>query len=280
MSPVGRIPVPGWSMARARGGCSSQRLFATGRRQGEDWAEKVAAELASLMGLPAATVSMAVRETVPGCLSRDLKPDVGWQMQTGAVLISEVDPRLTVRGKDRLGHNLDNIAQVLETAAVPIGLGLPSLPSSLRAFDVFCGFLMFDAWIANLDRHEENWSVLQAPTGRQHLAPSYDHGNSLGFNLLDNKRAAILRGNPSLEQWAAKATATRFEQGKHLSLVDHAESAVTRAQKGTGSFWRARIASVTPTALETVVNAAPEMSELARTFCLRLLDVNRERLLM
>ena len=67
------------------------------RRQGEDWAEKIAAELAQLIGLPAAVVEIAVRDSAPGCLSRDLKPGAGWEVHTGAVLISEVAPRLTVR---------------------------------------------------------------------------------------------------------------------------------------------------------------------------------------
>jgi hypothetical protein len=247
------------------------------RRQGEDWAEKIAAELAQLIRLPAAIVEIAVRNSAAGCLSRDLKPGDGWQMHTGAVLISEVDPRLTVRSKDRLGHNLDNIARVLGSVAAP--LGWRSLPSKLAAFDVFCGFLMFDAWIANLDRHEENWSVLQAPDGSRHLAPSYDHGNSLGFNLLDSKRARIMRGSPPLSQWAAKATAGRFENGKTVSLVDHTANALTMAQEGTGQFWRDRIGSVASRDLEAIVAAVPEMSQHARTFLLRLLDINRERLL-
>jgi hypothetical protein len=246
------------------------------RRQGEDWAEKIAAELAELIGLPAAVVELAVRDSAAGCLSRDLKPGVGWEMHTGAVLISEVDPRLTVRSRDRVGHNLGNIARVLESVAVPSGW--TNLPSGLSALDVFCGFLMFDAWIANLDRHEENWSVLQAPDGSRHLAPSYDHGNSLGFNLLDSKRAAILGGNPPLNQWATKAMAGRFENGRKVSLVDHAANALRLAQEGTGQYWCDRIASVTLADLEAVVAAVPEMSELARTFLLRLLEINRERL--
>lgn len=138
---------------------------------------------------------------------------------------------------------------------------------------------MFDAWIANLDRHEENWSVLQAPDGARHLAPSYDHGNSLGFNLLDSKREAILNGKPSLDQWSAKATAGRFEDGKHVGLVDHAANALALAEPGASMFWQERIASATPSAIEAVVMAVPEMSELARTFSLRLLEINRGRLL-
>ena len=42
------------------------------RRQSEDWAEKIAAQLAQLIGLPAAIVEIAVGNSAPGCLSRDL----------------------------------------------------------------------------------------------------------------------------------------------------------------------------------------------------------------
>jgi serine/threonine protein kinase HipA of HipAB toxin-antitoxin module len=47
------------------------------------------------------------------------------------------------------------------------------------ADDVFLGYLMLDAWIANLDRHHENWGLVLTKDITGHLAPSYDHASSL-----------------------------------------------------------------------------------------------------
>ena len=108
-------------------------------------------------------------------------------MQSGAVLISEIFPTFELRSKTRMGHNLTNISTVLRGVAVSPGYDLPDW---MDGFDLFCAYLLFDAWIANRDRHEENWSIMAAPDGLIALAPSYDHDNSLGFNLLDKKRRA------------------------------------------------------------------------------------------
>jgi len=50
---------------------------------------------------------------------------------------------------------------------------------------------LFDAWIANQDRHHENWGII---THKQciHLAPTFDHAASLGQNELDKKRKELL----------------------------------------------------------------------------------------
>ena len=58
------------------------------------------------------------------------------------------------------------------------------LPFNATAFDVFAGFVLLDAWIANQDRHDNNWSVLIPgtwPRPATLLSGSYDHASSLGF---------------------------------------------------------------------------------------------------
>ena len=43
------------------------------------------------------------------------------------------------------------------------------------------------------------------------LAPSFDHGGSLGYNLTDDKRCLLLDSDAALAVWAAKGAAQRFE---------------------------------------------------------------------
>lgn len=40
------------------------------------------------------------------------------------------------------------------------------------AFDVFTGYLLLDAWIANTDRHPHNWGVLRTPSKSLALDPA------------------------------------------------------------------------------------------------------------
>jgi len=44
----------------------------------------------------------------------------------------------------------------------------------------FVDILVLDAVIGNSDRHQDNWSIVLAPPTAIRLAPSYDHGSSLG----------------------------------------------------------------------------------------------------
>lgn len=60
--------------------------------------------------------------------------------------------------------------------------------------DVFVGYLLFDAWIANPDRHGENWGIVTiTPAEDEFLAPAFDHGAAMGRSLLDGERAERLR---------------------------------------------------------------------------------------
>ena len=91
-----------------------------------------------------------------------------------------------LRPPGRPGHSLDNIFQ----AAAPC---LPwDAAAGLGAVDMFCGYLVLDAWVGNQDRHDQNWAALRQTSapGAMRLASSYDHASSLGSNLLDEKRDA------------------------------------------------------------------------------------------
>lgn len=243
-----------------------------GRRQGEDWAEKAVEQVAAAIGVPAARIRMARRNGRSGLLSYDLAPP-DYDLHTGAVLIGAIDGRLVPRAKERLGHNLENIKTVLSP------LPATSMPTGLTAFDQFCGYLVLDALVANRDRHEENWAVLRSPTGDVTLAPSYDHGNSLGFNLEDQRRERQLERDPELLTWAGRGTADRFEGGRTLSLVEFAYRAMDSASTDAGDYWLGRLAAVPAESWAAVISDIPEMSEACSTFCIQLLTTNQRRLL-
>lgn len=244
-----------------------------GRRQGEDWAERIVSMLAAMLGVPAATVVMACRDGQPGCLSRNARPD-GCESQPGAVLLSGLvdgfDPR------QPRGHSIDAIAKVLTGFGAP-----PSFagPEAFSAFDVFAGFLVLDAWVAHRDRHAENWSVLVCQEGHRQLMASYDHASSLGFNLTDATRQRLLGDEASMRRWVTKGDAYRFEGGSRKPLVDHALDALARCPGRVGAYWLEQLSDVTAERAAAVVEDTPVLSDVSRRFVMTVLDLNRRRLL-
>ena len=213
----------------AEPGTERRWLFKTvtikqGHVHGEDWAEKAVAHLASLLGVPCATVEMADLRGAPGCISADLRPS-GHELQPGQVLLEEREAPGYVHAKGRLhpGHSLENIRRVLDGALPPPGC---ELPFDITAFDVFAGYVVLDAWVANRDRHDNNWAVLR-PIARSadplRLCGSYDHASSLGFNVTDDESSRRLADAAGVSQWCGRGYADRFERGpdqRRLTLVD------------------------------------------------------------
>lgn len=248
----------------------------------EDLAEKAASEIGRLIGVPCARVELAIRNGSRGSISADLCPK-GWEMQHGALLMQDrrVEGYRPGKVPGRPGHSLENIRLVLDGAGPPPGSDLP-FPAT--AFDVFAGFTVFDAVIANRDRHDENWAVLLpiARDGPMMLCGSYDHANSLGYNLNDTKRLMYLERNSGVADWCRKGTAFRYEYtpGKAApTLVQTAVRALSLASSQARAYWRAQLDHLTETHVRGVVEQLPGMSAPARTFTTEVVLVNRKRVL-
>ena len=260
--------------------------------QGEDWAEVIATQVALLLGVPCAETRLCVRSGVRGSLSLSVIPD-GFGLNDGGVVLETAEVPGYFRhtaarkacdparpGVRRPGHTLVNIQHVLQDVTPPEGF---QGPDGCMGFDVFAGFMILDALVANQDRHEENWAVLGALVKDvpDRLAPSFDHGGSLGYNLTDDKRCLLLDSDADLAVWAAKATAQRFEHVRPAkSLVEHAVEAAELAAPRAIRWWGCQLEMLDLTPLHDVLRGGqvPEMSEMAATFVSRLLERNLGRL--
>lgn len=188
------------------------------RSLGEDVVEKLASELARLIGIPAAPVELAVRDGVRGALVEDVRLS-NWELQAGQALIPEVVPDYDPDDPGRRGHNIETIRQALTRFAIPPD---SLLPAAFRAFDTFVGYLVFDALIAHGDRHDRNWAVLVPPLETDHLealCPSFDHAASLGFTLTDELRAQHLRDG-TVPRWGKPRKGVQVRASRWLSLAD------------------------------------------------------------
>lgn len=246
---------------------------------GEDWAEKAASHLARLLGIPGAEVEMAVRGTTKGAISLSLKPRP-YQMQPGRVLLeTRAAPGYVHRsgGMIHPGHSPDNIRAALEGVLPPPGC---NVPFASTAYDIFAGYVLFDAWIANQDRHDHNWSVLSPATseaGPMRLSGSYDHASSLAFNEQDGRRETLLARPGGVEKWCTRGRANRFE-GRPL-LVDAAAIALDRASCDARNYWLEQLEHIRDGQVEAILSRVPRMSDAARTFAVRVLEINRGRIL-
>lgn len=252
-----------------------------GHVHGEDWAEKAVSHLAALIGIPHARIELARRAESQGLIGLNLTPR-SFELQEGRVLLQKFPEYVHQPGRrgNHPGHSLRNIQAVLDGALPP-----PQWkdPFDAVAFDVFAGYLVLDAWVANTDRHENNWAVLRGPEEpKLYLCGSYDHASSLGWNVPDDQRLARLSEPGRVEQWCERGFATCFERtpGQPVpTLVALAKSALDLASPAAREHWPGALAQVTADAMEDVLARIEGMSDPGRTFALRVLETNRRRIL-
>ncbi len=159
---------------------------------GEDWAEKVAAELCELLGLPHAVYKLAKTwEGNRGVVSPYFLPE-GGTLVHGNEILTPIVPNYPTSGAYKVSqHTIDIVFRVIEDESVNLPLGAVQPRGKLTAGEVFVGYLLLDAWIGNGDRHHENWGFIRTAStlgSTLHLAPTYDHASCLGRELTDEKR--------------------------------------------------------------------------------------------
>lgn len=146
---------------------------------GEDWAEWLVHHLGELLGVPTARVLPAMFDGRRGVLCRSVLNSLEIErLVHGNSLLAEVDEEYDPALKrENSRYTVSAVKTALAGVVAPADFtGLPAMDG----FDVWAGYLVLDAWVAGRDRHHENWAVLSSQD-RRALAPSYDHGNALGF---------------------------------------------------------------------------------------------------
>jgi hypothetical protein len=283
------LDVTGWELDRIEAVGDSAEVWLSGAdgaawlykprppyaHAGADWAERVTTEIAGMLTLPAARVELVRRGAERGTISRNVRPD-DWELQHGALLLAERDESFQIQSAARHGHDLTAIQAVLQDVLSP-----PRSPDE-PAFDVFAGYLLLDALVANPDRHEMNWAVLRPPSGGgpMRLSPTWDHGSALGHNLTDAFRERA-HEQDRVEQWASNGRAHRFDARTdgRLSLVELAARGMSLASPKAQVRWWSALEGLQEATMATCVARVPELSDVAVTFTSLLLRTNRRRLL-
>ena len=242
---------------------------------GEHWSEKVAAEVARLIQLPAAQIELAQFMGKRGTASLNfVRRNLGEDLVHGDELLGG-----HVIGYDRekkFGHS-DHTIHNIVTA---VGKVFPDRTECDRQLTKLAGFLVLDALIGNTDRHHQNWGVLRrsGTSGEltQEICPSFDHASSLGRNEPEESLRRRLKDRTVLN-YARKGRGGIFwvpSDKKGANPLDLVERA---ARKWPIYFtpWLNRLAHLDESAFLPIVTPVPDdwMSPVQKEFCIRFLSL-------
>ncbi len=273
---------------------AEQFLFKYNRpNTGEDWSEKIAAEIAELIGLPHAVVELAQCENQRGVVSKDFT-EMGAKggLVHGNELLVVIDSDYPSKQFRKVSqHSIDNLIQALSRGYIRLP-DSHSFPSGIgNSVDLFLRYLMLDVFVGNTDRHHENWGILFR-TGKSkgefytELAPSFDHASSLGRELTEPRRKALLAGKGgqgTVAMYGSRARSAIYlgtEDVKPLLTLD-AFSRFSEHAPNARKIWLDKLNSLSEDSLRECVECVPAdiLSRNSAEFVCQLLLYNRERLL-
>ena len=252
---------------------------------GEHWAEKVAAEVAGLIGVRHAEVQLARFGDVLGTQSSAFAEPEWLRVHGNEVMVEGIPGYDGSRGYGRGDHSIRNIASAVSRWAERHDLDPQSILGELASYAIL------DGLIGNTDRHHENWMFFYHPELRSYqLAPSYDHGSSLGRELQDvsrrvsRSRSDILASgrvlNYLLGGGSPRGVYIRSDCPKAPSPLVAARL-LCRWHPDVARPWLERLEAATERAFRNVIDRVPDefISPVARDFAHRTLTVSREELL-
>lgn len=282
-------------------------LFKESRsHSGEQWSEKVAAEIAGVLGLPHAEIELAVCDGKNGTLSQNfLSAEEPSSLIHGNELLFEHDPDYPIDAPNfrLVQHTLDRIISGLRRSGAKRPDRFSGPKNVTSACELFVGYLLLDALIVNTDRHHANWGVIISPcmdgTYLVEMAPTFDHASSLGRELSDSHRLAKLESERNRHEQRhqprhrAQTIVGYLESEKGRGRIYpneqnakplHPLQVFARARDqfpDAGDAWIDQLASLQMTVFENIISGVPAgvMSQPARDFSLNLIDLNRTALI-
>ncbi len=267
------------------------------RGYGEDWAEVVASHLCDLVGIPHVQYELAEcvaegRLLWPGVLCENMVRAPSW-LVLGNQLLLALDARYPEKQQFKVRqHSVDSVANAVSAIQAPQPVWATHLPANVRtAADVFVGYLMLDAWVANQDRHHENWGAIVTLMEDGHelelsLAPTFDHAAGMARNLSDldrQKRLSTQNEAHGIQAFARRARSRLYRSEadeRPLTTLDAFTAFAQRAPVAADA-WLDRLSAVSDPQVSAILERVPptRMLPVTREFTLALLAENRRRLL-
>lgn len=262
-------------------------LFKEGRPgTGENWAEKVCCEICSALDLPHAHYDFATWRGRVGVITPTIVPERGRLILGNELLasfIKDYDRNQRVRARQ---HTVRRVIAITSSATIksPIGWDAPKVIES--GADVLVGYLMLDVLVSNQDRHHENWGLIYVPGTGVALAPTFDHASSLGRNETDQARLERLvtkDAGRSVEAYVRRAKTPLYQtpsSARALTTLEAFDEAAKIRPKAA-EYWLDKLSNVRQETYTNIFGKVPNelISDTARRFGLKMLEVNTNRLL-
>lgn len=256
---------------------------------GENWAEKVAGELAGSLDLPHAIYELAylnLNENEPGVISPNFLR-VGEELKLGNELIEGFDKNQKFKN---IKHTLTAMLNAMEQYKVQVSRQIINQQRFVtKATDLFIGYLCFYAWIGNTDLHAENWGIINKidVSGKEIniLAPTFDHASSLGRNETDQRRKERLtttnQDRTVLKYVQSAITPIYSQTGNRLSSIDLIQEC-RQYDPHITDHWITQIIKITEEeqTINRIFNLMPTtfMSDLAKEFAKAFLQASSRQL--
>jgi len=260
-----------------------KKLFKVGRpNTGENWSEKIAFELARVLNIPCAKYEFAKWQDKLGTISTSFTND--YLIHGNEILASYdkyYDKNITYHAKD---YKLEKVLYLVDKLLNSLDLPDDNIQQNeiKRPIELFVGYLVFDFWIANLDRHHENWGIILGENQLK-FAPTYDHAAGLGSKVSKEeakKRLTTKDKNYTIKKFVTKAKSPFYDNNaRQLKTIEVIEILVKKYPKIT-CYWIDKITSLKKEQFKDILEAIPDifMDEIQKSFVLELLNENKKRL--
>jgi len=151
----------------------------------EHVSEKLAYEIAKLVGIEAAETEFATYKGRLGTVSKNfVEVDKGENLIEMLDLIQKMQP----------GYDPELMKDTLTGREYSLELVIDVIRATREALTTnVMQYLIFDALIGNSDRHHGNWGIIFSGLGETRMAPSYDHSASLGSKIREEDIENILK---------------------------------------------------------------------------------------
>lgn len=253
-------------------------------RFGEDWAEKIACELARLLGLPHADYDLAVHNGEHGIRTKKFTSD-GDRLIAGNILIEDIVTNIlnTVLEPKQQSHTVARVISAMSFTIQDPPKNWRAIENITTAADVFVGYVLLDCLISNQDRHNENWAMVAHSDGSKSLAPTFDHAASLGRNESDVKREAMLRpenGKRDVSGYVKRCKSWYYIDGKRLKTLD-AFILFASFAPDAAVEWLIKLENISNDQIHAILDKLPKdyLSPVQKEFCFKLIVENRKNIL-
>jgi len=207
--------------------------------RGEHWAEKISCELACKLDLPSAKVELAIRNGITGCLSYFFvdKANGYSHYDSGSFFQYFYDEN------KKIIYKIEIIEQLLQKH---------------NLFEDFLSIVVFDALVANGDRHQDNWGITRhEKSGEIFISPMYDNSACLGRDFTEADIQKYLCSENEilrhLFKGKSKIGTINKKSENHFSLIRY----LYKSYPNRVEELLSRIAKLSDNDIEEIVNQLP-----------------------